>query len=296
MKVLISGASGGIGSEVAAALLRAGHEVTRLVRRPPQSGEIHWDPAQPIRSQSVEGFDAVIHLAGETIAERWNAEKKRRIRDSRVNGTRHLSEALAQASRKPKVLLVASAIGFYGNRGDEVLIESSASGTDFLAGVCREWEGASQPAERAGLRVVRLRFGVVLSAKFGALQKMLPPFRIGLGGKIGSGRQFMSWVSIADVVSVTMYALNTGTVSGPVNVVSPNAVTNGEFTKQLAKALSRPAIFPMPAFAARAVFGEMADALLLASQRVEPAKLMASGYKFKHQELSEALKAVLAAK
>jgi uncharacterized protein len=289
MKILLTGASGLVGTALIPALKAAGHEVYRLVRSAPNraANEINWNPSEgTIDAASLEGMDAAIHLAGENIAEgRWTDEKKRRIRESRVKGTRLLSETLAGLDQKPHTLLSASATGFYGDRGDELLTEQSAPGKDFLAEVCREWELATQPAAQSGMRVVNLRFGVILSAKGGALKKMLTPFKLGLGGKIGSGKQYMSWIGIDDAVGAILFALETETLRGPVNVVSPHPVTNLEFTKTLGRVLSRPTIFFVPEFAARLAFGEVADALLLSSARVEPLRLKEAGYQFKYPEL-----------
>jgi uncharacterized protein (TIGR01777 family) len=248
---------------------------------------------QPLSPKSVSGFDAVIHLAGETIVGRWTEAKKARIRDSRILGTRHLAEALSKAPQPPRVLISASAIGYYGDRGEEILLEDSRPGAGFLAEVCREWEAASQPANDAGIRTVQMRFGVVLSPRGGALSKMLPPFRMGLGGKIGSGRQWWSWIDVKDLVGAIHHVLRSDLLRGPVNVVAPKPVRNEEFTKSLAAVLSRPSIFPMPAFAARLALGQMADELLLASQHVEPAKLVATGYSFQYPGLKPALEAIL---
>ena len=254
---------------------------------------IAWDPARPLAPESVSGFDAVVHLAGESIVGRWTEAKKRRIRESRVQGTRNLAEALAAAPQPPRLLISASAIGYYGDRGDETLREDSPSGSGFLPEVCREWEAAAEPAAKAGIRTVQMRFGLVLSPSGGALQKMLPPFRMGVGGNMGNGRQWWSWVDIDDLVGAMQHVIKTDTLQGPVNMVAPSPARNAEFTKTLASVLSRPAIFPMPAFAARLVFGQMGDELLLASQRVEPAKLMAGGYVFQKPELRPALLAIL---
>ena len=293
-KVLVSGASGLIGSAMLPALQSSGYEVTRLVRGAASGkGDVAWDPSRPLAPESVSGFDAVVHLAGESIVGRWTEAKKRRVRESRAQGTRNLAEALAAAPQAPRVFISASAIGYYGDRGEETLREESSSGSGFLPEVCREWEAAAEPATKAGIRTAQMRFGVVLSASGGALRKMLPPFRMGVGGNIGSGRQWMSWIDIDDVVAAIQHALKTETLHGPVNVVGPNPVRNAEFTKTLASVLSRPAIFPMPAFAARLVFGQMADELLLASQRVEPAKLLSSGYVFLKPELRSALENLL---
>ncbi len=253
---------------------------------------MHWDPDQPLAPDAVSGFDAVVHLAGETIAGRWTETKKRRIRQSRVSGTRNLAEALAKASPRPQVFVCASAIGYYGSRGDEVLTEDSASGNDFLSGICRDWEAAAKPAAHAGIRTVHARFGIVLSKQGGALKPMLLPFRLGLGGRVGSGRQWWSWVDMQDVVGAILHAMKTN-IQGPMNVVAPNPVTNAEFTKALGSVLSKPTIFPMPAFAARLAFGQMADELLLASQRVEPMKLKQTGYPFKFVEVRNSLQTIL---
>ena len=276
-------------------LLQAnGYEVTSLVRRPTsRSDELVWDFLKPLPPESVSGFDAVIHLAGESIVGRWNEAKKRQILESRVGPTQRLAQALVSAKRPPKVFVCASAVGFYGSRGEEVLREDSPSGNGFVAEVCRQWESASAPAAAAGIRVVQTRFGVVLSAKGGALAKMLPPFRMGVGGKVGDGKQWMPWVDISDVAGAILFALSNESLRGPVNVTSPNAVRNSEFTKILASVLSRPAIFPMPAFAARLAFGEMADDLLLSSQHVEPAQLQAAGYAFQKPDLRQSLQSLL---
>jgi uncharacterized protein (TIGR01777 family) len=294
MKILVSGMSGPIGGELLPALVVSGNKVTRLVRRPPQSSdEIRWDPMRSIVPESVSGFDAVIHLAGESIVGRWTSEKKARMVDSRVQGTRHLAEALTRASRKPQVLITASAIGYYGDRGEETLTEESSAGTNFLAGVCQQWEAATSAAAQAGIRTVQVRIGVMLSTKGGALPKMVTPFKLGLGGRIGSGQQYLSWISIDDVVGVILYVLDAGQVRGPVNLTAPNPATNSEFTRTLAEVLHRPAIFPMPTFAVRALFGQMGDELLLASARVLPSKLQVSGYQFRRPELKTALMSLL---
>lgn len=292
-KILVSGSSGLIGAALVPALQSNGYEVVRLVRGASASGRVGWDPARPLAPESVSGFEVIIHLAGESIVGRWTEAKKRRIRESRVQGTRALAAALAKAPQPPRLLISASAIGYYGNRGEETLREDSSSGDGFLPEVCREWEAAAEPASKAGIRAVQMRFGVVLSALGGALQKMLLPFRMGVGGKVGNGRQWMSWIAIDDLVGAIQHVIKTDTLRGPVNGVGPGPVRNAEFTKTLASVLSRPAIFPMPGFAARLAFGQMADELLLASQRVEPAKLMASGYVFQKPELSTALEDIL---
>jgi uncharacterized protein (TIGR01777 family) len=297
MKILITGSTGLVGSALLPSLKSQGHEVFRLVRSEAKAGptEIYWNPQKGIEDTSrLEGFDAVVHLAGENISDgRWTAEKKTRIRDSRVEGTRRLSDALARLNQPPRALLCASAIGYYGDRGDEIMREGDAPGTGFLADVCREWEAATASAEQKGIRVVKLRFGVILTPKGGALSKMLAPFQFGVAGRLGSGRQYMSWVTLDDVVGVINHALVNETLSGPVNVVAPNPVTNLQFTKTMGRVLNRPTIFPVPAFAIRLAFGEMGDAALLASTRVEPSRLKESGYTFKHPELESALRQML---
>ena len=305
MRVLVTGSSGLVGSALVPALATVGHSVARLVRRNPAVNEIRWDPekAPPLATPAkggapegaLEGFDGVVHLAGESIAGRWTGAKKARIRDSRVQGTSTLAAALACTARPPKVLICASAIGIYGDRGDEVLREESALGSDFLAEVGKQWEAATEPAAKAGIGVVSLRIGVVLSPRGGALARMLPPFRMGAGGRIGGGRQWMSWITLDDLVGVIQHALAADSLRGPVNTVAPNPVTNAEFTRALGEALHRPTIFPLPAFMVRLIFGEMGDALLLSSQRVDCGKLLASGYRFRHAELKPALEALLAA-
>ena len=297
MKTLISGSHGLVGSLLANSLRSDGHEVFNLVRRAPHSeSEVEWYPERgSLALARLEGMDAVVHLAGESIAEgRWSDEKKKRIRESRVKGTTVLSEALANLKHPPKTLISASAIGYYGSRGDLILTEQSAPGNDFLAGVCLEWERATESASQQGIRVVKARFGVILSADGGALKKMLPPFRMGVGGRIGSGKQWMSWIALDDVVAGIAFAIKNEALAGPVNFVAPKPVTNAEFTKALGKALSRPTIFPIPEFGVRLAFGEMADALLLSSQRVEPAQLKNAGYEFEYFELVSALNHLLA--
>lgn len=295
MKVLVTGSTGLVGSALVPFLLTSGHQVARLVRSPPTAGgDVHWDPAAGrLEPTNLEGLDAVVHLAGERITGRWTAAKKARIRSSRVQGTRLLAETLARLARPPKTLVCASAIGYYGDRGDEVLREESPSGAGFLAEVCREWEAAARPAAEKGIRVVHLRIGVVLSAAGGALALMLTPFKLGLGGRVGSGQQYMSWIAIDDLAGIIQHALTNESLRGPVNAVAPRAITNREFTKTLGRVLGRPTVFPMPAFAARLAFGQMADELLLASARVEPARLIASGYKFRTPELEAALRHLL---
>ncbi len=294
MRVLVSGASGFIGSAVVRRLEAEGHQVIRLVRGTPKAGEIHWIPAGALDPQPLEGCDAVVHLAGETIAGRWTETKKARIVNSRVQGTMTISAALSRLQNKPKVLVSASAIGYYGDRGDEALDESSSPGSDYLASVARQWESATEAAARAGIRVVLLRFGAVLGASGGGLKKMLTPFKMGVGGRIGSGQQWMSWVSIDDAAGAVEHAIINESLRGPVNLVAPNPVRNAEFTKTLGEVLHRPTMFPMPAFVVKLVFGEMGEALLLGSQKVLPKKLEASGYKFQHAELKSALESSIA--
>ncbi len=299
MKILLSGASGFIGSALVATLGDEGHEPVRLVRAEPRPGEpeIGWDPtAGRLDAASLEGFDAVVHLAGESIAEgRWTRAKKVRIRDSRVRGTELLARTLARLTDRPDVLISASAIGFYGDRGDEELDEQSPRGNGFVAEVCRQWEGASRMAGEAGIRVVQLRMGLVLSPTGGALAKMLPAFRLGLGGPLGSGRQYVSWITLDDLIDVVRHVIATDTLQGPVNAVAPQSVTNRELARALGRALRRPARVPVPGFALRAMLGEMADELLLASTRVLPRRLLDTGFRFGDADLADALARMLAA-
>ena len=293
-KIMISGATGLVGSELRALLQAGGHEVSRLVREysAVDGGDIFWDPAAgELDAAGLDGVEAVVHLAGENIAAgRWNNARKKRIRESRVDGTRLLCARLVEMPTPPKVLICASAIGYYGDRGDDVLTEESGAGEGFLPDVCREWEAASAAAADAGIRVVRLRIGIVLSPKGGALKKMLGPFKMGAGGKIGSGRQYMSWISIDDLARAVVHCIENESISGAVNAVAPGAVTNKVFTRTLGRVLRRPTMFPLPAFAARAVFGEMAEALLLCSSKVVPKVLAESGFEFSHAELEGALR------
>lgn len=296
MRVLVSGAGGLIGSALIPVLNAAGHGAVRLVRTPPHMAEakIHWDPkAGRLDRAKLAGIDAVIHLAGENIAGRWTEQKKAEIRESRVAGTRLLAEALADLKDPPKVFACASAVGYYGDRGDELLTEESPPGTGFLPDVCKEWEAACEPARAKGIRVVNLRFGIVLSPDGGALAKMLTPFKLGAGGRIGSGRQWWSWITAEDAATAVLFAVENEQPKGPINIVAPYAVTNREFTKSLGRVLRRPTIAPMPAFAARAALGEMADALLLSSARAAPLVLMEGGFKFGNPKLEAALSALL---
>ena len=290
-RILVSGASGPIGTALLASFEPQGTQIVRLVRGHAQdAGQVSWDPLAPVAPAAVSGFDAVVHLAGESVVGRWTEGKRRAIRESRVRGTRNLATALAQCEAKPRVLVCASAVGFYGNRGDEVMREENPAGRGFLPEVCREWEDASRIAAEAGIRTVNLRIGLVLTAKGGALGNMLTPFKLGLGGRIGSGQQWWSWIHVDDIVGAIHHAIATESLSGPVNLVAPNPVRNAEFTKVLGSVLGRPAFFPVPEFALRLAFGKMAAGeLLLASQRVEPEKLRASGYTFHFRELRTAL-------
>jgi uncharacterized protein len=294
-RVLISGASGLIGRALSTNLAASGLDVWRLSRRQVSERQISWNPGKPVDPELVSDFAAVIHLAGENIAGIWTAAKKQRILESRVAGTRNLAEALAKAPQPPRVLIAASAIGYYGDRGDEVLTEHSGSGEGFLPEVCRQWEAAAQPAKDAGIRTVHIRAGLVLSKTGGALQKMLPAFRLGLGGRIGSGRQWWSWIHVDDLVGAVLHLLCSESVAGPVNCVAPNPVTNREFTKTLGVVLHRPTIFPVPAFAARLALGRAADELLLASARVMPEALLKAGYRFQHTDVDAALSDILTA-
>jgi uncharacterized protein (TIGR01777 family) len=296
MRVLISGSTGVIGSALAPYLAKEGHQVIRLIRGSPRSGsgDVAWDPAGArLEASALEGLDAVVHLAGENISEgRWTPEKKARIRESRVKGTSVLCETLAGLERPPAVLANASAVGFYGDRGDETLNEESPPGSDFLAGVCQAWEAATRPAAEKGIRVVRLRFGLVLSPSGGVLAGMLPHFRRGMGGTLGSGEQWVSWVALDDAVGAIRHALATESLEGAANVTSPHSVRNREFAGALGRAVGKPALIPVPAFGLRLLFGELAEAML-ASQRVEPKKLFAAGYEFRFPELGPALEHVL---
>lgn len=296
MKILISGSSGFIGSALVSFLTEKGAQVTRLIRTQPKSGEaaVLWNPEKGnIETTRLKGLDAVVHLAGESIIGRWTAGKKARIKESRAKGTRLLSEALAKLDLKPKVLVCASAVGYYGDRGEETLEEGALPGSGFLAKVCQEWEKAAEPAKQAGIRVVNLRIGMVLSPSGGALKMMLPPFKMGLGGILGSGKQYTSWISLDDLLAAFQHAIATETLRGPVNAVAPNPVTNRDFTKTLGRVLKRPTLFPMPSPVVKLIFGEMGQEIFLASQRVIPSKLIDTGFPFHHLELESALRGLL---
>jgi uncharacterized protein len=296
LHVAVTGASGLIGTALTRRLTADRHRVSRLVRRAAGPGEISWDPAAGrLDPNDLEGLDAMVHLAGENVGVRWTAARKARIRASRVQGTRLLSGALARTRRLPQVLVSASAVGIYGDRGDEVLTESSTLGPreDFLATVGQEWENAAAPARVVGIRVAHPRFGVVLSPAGGALGKLLLPFRLGLGGRLGSGSQWMSWISIDDVAGALLHLVLNATLSGPVNLTAPEPVRNRDFTRALGRVLSRPTLLPVPSVALRLLLGEMADSTLLASARVLPERLLGSGYRFIHPDLETALRHVL---
>lgn len=297
-RVIVSGGSGFLGSAVRRRLAETGSQVVQLVRVEAKSaGQVRWNPeaspAIPDRS-ALEGCGAAFHFSGASVADHsWTETWKQQMTTSRVDSTRTLAIALASLEHPPRVMLVASAVGIYGNRGDEVLDESSEPGIGFLADVCQRWEAAAQPAQDAGIRVVHLRFGVVLGAGGGALAKMLPVFRLGLGGKLGSGRQWMSWVSLEDAVAATLFAAEETSLSGAVNIVSPNPISNADFAHILARRLRRPAVLRVPAFALRMLYGQMADEALLAGSRVMPAKLQSAGFQFAHTSLTRALAAAL---
>jgi uncharacterized protein len=295
MKILVSGATGFIGTALSGHLSDARHDVIPLGRSRSRPFSIVWDPEKgEIEADKLTGIDAVVHLAGENIASgRWTASKKERLVSSRVKGTRLLSEALARMPSPPQVLVSGSAIGYYGNRGNETLREESAPGNGFLADLCKQWEAATDAATRKGIRVVHLRTGIVLAPHGGVLGKMLPPFKLGVGGKIGSGEQFMSWITLEDLCGCILHCIQSPGLHGAVNAVAPHPVTNLEFTKTLGRVISRPTIVPMPAFAARLALGQMADELLLSSAKVEPAKLLGTRFGFRHKELEGALVSLL---
>jgi len=300
MKVLVSGGSGLVGTALTESLRSEGHTVAHLVRPGGEAapGDIRWDPASGfINTNAMEAADAVVNLNGASIGGgRWTPERKKILHASRIAATRLLVDAFTRLKQRPRVFLSASAIGYYGNRGDEVLTESSAAGNDFLATVTRDWEAEALRAQSSGIRTVLARFGIILSAKGGALKQIVPPFKLGLGGRLGSGQQWMSWVAIDDVVGILRAAISDEKASGPVNVVAPNPVRNSEFTHVLAGVLHRPAIFPAPAFGLRLMLGEMADALLLSSQKVRSERLPAATFPFRYENLEPALHAILAKK
>ena len=297
MKIMVTGATGLVGSRLVPLLKQDGHEVVTLTRRTPRnSSERQWDPAGILPAGTLHGIEVMVHLAGENIGDgRWTAAKKQRIRDSRVVGTRLLAEAVAASGGAVKTFVCASAIGFYGNRGNEELTEASPVGSGFLAEVCRDWEAATEPARQAGVRVVHVRMGVVLSSAGGALAKMLLPFKMGVGGVVGPGSQYMSWLTVDEAARIYAFVVQHPELQGPVNAVAPQPVTNAEFTKALGRVLHRPTVLPLPAFAARLAFGEMADELLLGSTRVIPTRLQAAGYQFQFPEIESALAAAIRA-
>lgn len=294
-RVLVSGPTGLIGSALSAFLSTGGHTPIGLTRRRDANDGVIWDPAQAdVDLHALEGFDTVVHLAGENVAaRRWSAEQKRRILESREQGTRFLCETLAKLKQPPKTVLCASAVGFYGPLEDEEVDETFRRGSGFLAEVCEAWENATAPARAAGIRVVNLRFGVVLSPAGGALAKMLTPFQMGVGGRIGDGRQWMSWIALDDIVGAILHCMMHEELHGPVNVTAPEPVNNADFTKTLGAVLRRPTIFPVPGFAAKLAFGQMADEMLLSGQRVMPQQLVASGYTFRFPDLEPALRHLL---
>lgn len=295
MHVFVTGASGLVGGYLCPMLEQSGHKVTWLTRKQPSDPhERQWDPkAESLPREVLEGCDVLVHLAGEGIAEgRWNEAKKKRIRESRVHSTKLLAKALTEQEKTPTAFVVASAIGYYGDRGDEVLTEESNAGSGFLADVCQEWEAAADPAREAGIRTAHIRTGLVLAKEGGALPSMLTPFKFGVGGVIGSGDQYWSWISIEDIARIFQFAVEDESVSGPVNGTAPQPVTNREFTKTLGKVISRPTVLPLPGFAAKIVLGEMAEALILASSRVLPEQADKHEFKFSHPDLEQALQSL----
>jgi uncharacterized protein (TIGR01777 family) len=296
MRVLVTGSTGFIGSSLVQALEQRGDQVVRLSRRG-SAGEPTWDPdAGTISAGALDGVDAVVHLAGEGIGEKkWTAEQKQRVLGSRVKGTSLLARTLAEQETKPAVLVSGSAIGYYGDRGDEVLDETSSSGDDFLADVCRQWEASAQPVVDAGIRLVNIRTGIVLDPSGGVLKRLLLPFRLGLGGRVGTGRQWMSWIARGDVIGAIIHALDHDSLRGPVNLTAPNPLTNAELTKTLGAVLHRPTILPTPLLPLKLRYGaELVDALLVSGQRVLPRQLEGAGYAFAHRDLAPALRALLA--
>ena len=297
MKIVVSGSTGLIGSSLVDGLMRRGDDVVRLIRRPQAAsgGALRWDPERStIDRAGLEGVDAVIHLAGENVFGRWSTAKKQRIRDSRVQGTRLVSDAVAALTKRPAVLLAASAIGYYGDQGDTRLTERSPAGGDFLAEVARDWEAATASAARAGVRVVNMRFGVVLTPSGGALGKMLPPFRLGLGGPVGSGNQYVSWIELGDAIRAILHLLERSDLAGPVNMTAPAPVTNRELATSLGRVLHRPSVMSVPAFALKLAFGAEGAEMLQGGQRVLPERLVASGFKFKFETIEPALRHLLA--
>ncbi len=295
MRVAVTGSSGMIGSALVSTLTGFGHQIHRLIRpgKDAQAPDVTWDPSTDVLAPELAGVDAVVHLAGESITGRWTAAKKTAIATSRIQGTRNLSEGFARLDRKPSVLVAASAIGYYGDRGDEPLTEKSEPGDAFLSTVAKAWEEATQPAANAGIRVVNIRIGMVLSSRGGALAEMLTPFRLGVGGPLGSGKQWMSWIALDDLIAAIRFIFDREELKGPVNAVSPGPVTNREFVRALGHVLHRPAILPLPSFAIEALFGEMGRELLLASARVLPKKLVDAGFEYQHPDLEAALEAEL---
>ena len=298
MKILVTGASGLVGNELVPRLIAIGHQVFKLSRKAAEeSDEISWDPKEGFESEEfakLEGLDTVVHLAGESVADgSWSDEKKARIRDSRVIGTRTLVEALGKTEKPPRVFISASAIGFYGDRGDEILNETSEAGEGFLPDVCKEWEEETAKASDFGARVVSARIGIILSKDGGALAKMITPFSYGVGGVIGSGKQYMSWIGLQDLVKLFVFLINNDGIEGVVNATSPNPITNEEFTKTLGSIVSRPTVLPVPEFGIKLIFGEMGEKLLLEGARVVPEKLQEAGFEFEHPNLEEALRKAL---
>jgi uncharacterized protein len=294
MKVVVTGASGLVGTALVSSLEADGHEVIRLVRREPRdANERRWDTNDEPDPSLVDGADAVVHLAAETITGWWTQNKKDRILNSRVRGTEYIARSIAKAEHKPKVFLSASGTGYYGHRKDEVVTEASSAGLGFLAELARQWEATTKPAAEAGVRVVLLRISVVLSMKGGALPQMLAPFKMGLGGKVGNGKQYWPWITLEDVVGVIRFAIENDSLSGPVNVCAPQETTNKQFTKALGRVLKRPTFFPLPSVVVTLTLGEMGQEALLTSTRADPVKLKQTGYPFRHPEIEEALRSVL---